>query len=378
VANEAANYFCTAHLLSVGEELIDAVSAWFANATDPKLQKLAKAFKNLQLLAHNPDDHDEVMLKTTQQMNTAFEPADGGQTWRLNRKPDAGDKSGPNFVPVQQDELQKLRALDATQRLRDTCVRQIAFLQHLFYCEWWKSRATTPAEEEMRKSTLAMAAELLKALEQYRIDTTGSGLLADLKKVIGFISPPKSGNYESVPNNKFYNWKDPATALVGLRSDWLFDLSQLIPVELLFSDLVPHKATQKPSGASVLDYVVKLPTWFQSIYTQFCRKWGPSAKTNTQQDFDKLADASTQGFYPLFVEWEAQYFHIPWENWILRELPNGLVKYELRLQESLSAKKELPNMSRRLAGRTPIVPEPAKSVKDQIEIVLRRSNPHDI
>ncbi len=42
-ANEAANYFHTAHLLSVGEELIDAVSAWFANATDLKLWKLAKA-----------------------------------------------------------------------------------------------------------------------------------------------------------------------------------------------------------------------------------------------------------------------------------------------------------------------------------------------
>ena len=76
VANEVANRFRTAHLLSVGEELIDAVSAWFANTTDPKLQKLAKAFKNLQLLAHNPGDHDEVMLKTTQQTNTAFEPAD--------------------------------------------------------------------------------------------------------------------------------------------------------------------------------------------------------------------------------------------------------------------------------------------------------------
>ena len=114
VANEAADYFRTAHLLSVGEELIDPVSAWFANATAPKLQKLAKAFKNLQLLAHNPDNHDEIILKTTQQTNTAFERADGGQTWRLNRKPGAGNKSGPNFVPVQQDELQGLRALDAT------------------------------------------------------------------------------------------------------------------------------------------------------------------------------------------------------------------------------------------------------------------------
>ena len=35
-------------------------------------------------------------------------------------------------------------------------------------------------------------------------------------------------------------------------------------------------------------------------------------------------------------------------------------------------------MSYELAGRTPIVPEPAKSVKDQIEINLGRSNPHDI
>ena len=47
VANEAANYFRTARLLSIGKELIDAMSAWFANATDPKLQKLVKAFKNL-------------------------------------------------------------------------------------------------------------------------------------------------------------------------------------------------------------------------------------------------------------------------------------------------------------------------------------------
>ncbi len=163
---------------------------------------------------------------------------------------------------MQEDERQDLRALDATQRLQDTCVRQITFLQHLLYCGWWKSRDTTPAEEEMRNSTSAIAAELLKALEQYRINTTGSGLFADLKKVIGSISPPKSGNYESVPNNKFYNWKDPTIALAGLRSDWLFDPSQVIPVKSLVSDLMPHKATQKPSGASVLDYLVKLPTWF--------------------------------------------------------------------------------------------------------------------
>ena len=119
-----------------------------------------------------------------------------------------------------------------------------------------------------------MAAELLKALEQNRIDKTGSGLLADLKKVMGSISPPKSGNYRTVPNNEFYDWKDPTIALVGLRSDWLFDPSQLIPVDLLFSDLVPYNATQKPSGANFLDYVVKLPLWFQSIYTQFRRKLG--------------------------------------------------------------------------------------------------------
>ena len=137
------------------------------------------------------------------------------------------------------------------------------------------------------------AVELLKALEQYRIDTTGLGFLAELKKLIGSISPPKSENYKSVPNNKFYNWKDPTVELVGLRSDWLFDPSQLIPVELLFSDLVPHKATQEPSRASVFDYLVKLPTWFQSIYIQFCKNWGPFASVNTQQDFDKLVDAST-------------------------------------------------------------------------------------
>ena len=54
------------------------------------------------------------------------------------------------------------------------------------------------------------------------------------------------------------------------------------------------------------------------------------------------------------------------------------MNYKLGLQESLSAKKEIANMSRGLAGRTPIVPEPAKSVKDQIECLLRRSNPYDI
>ena len=96
----------------------------------------------------------------------------------------------------------------------------------------------------MRKSTSTITAELLKALEQNRIDKTGSGLLADLKKVMGSISPPKSGNYRAVLNNEFYDWKDPTIALVGLRSDWLFDLSQLILVDLLFSDLVLYNATQ--------------------------------------------------------------------------------------------------------------------------------------
>ena len=124
----------------------------------------------------------------------------------------------------------------------------------------------------MRKSTSTITAELLKALEQNRINITGSGLLADLKKVIGFISPPKSGNYRTVPNNKFYDWKDPTIALVGLRSDWLFDPSQLIPVELLFSDLVPYNATQKPSGANALDYVVKLPIWSRESQIEYIRK----------------------------------------------------------------------------------------------------------
>ncbi len=86
---------------------------------------------------------------------------------------------------------------------------------------------------------------------------------------------------------------------------------------------------------------------------------------------------NTQAWFPLFVEWEAEYFHVPIDKWEIEEEADGTIIGAIDRQQQLSSIKGIRNDVRVLSGRSLLQPQVSQALKTQLEEVLKQSTPED-
>ncbi|MCJ1395662.1 hypothetical protein MMC18_008548 [Xylographa bjoerkii] len=82
---------------------------------------------------------------------------------------------------------------------------------------------------------------------------------------------------------------------------------------------------------------------------------------------------NTQAWFPLYIEWEADYFHIPWDKWSLKKESDGTVIYALADGVQISGIKGIVDDKRTLSGRSLVLPEVSKTLKAQLNQLFKQS-----
>lgn len=420
-ADDAAEAFTMSQPVAIGTDLIDAIAAIFdapakKEHADPVV---AAAFRHLQVLAANPADGEDENSKSQQSKTTAFKPVHGGHFWKVRSEGKQSQKSPPattsEAVPPQPSAVQAttspqestedstetaaaarkaeaaaqaslLHSLNASQRLLDAAHRHSRFLQHLLFCEWWKARAagfteacasdvsTDDADDDGFESMQSWYQENLPATRDrvrqivtelltlhLREKQTQPGLVKALQDRILLLQQGKS--VEKVASDRFFSAKDPTILLSDMESSWPdeFD-ADTIPVQLNTQVTRQTDTTGQDDAWQLFqNEFTSLPSWVQACVDDLRHGWTVPESSD-----------SPQAWFPLFIEWEADYFHVPYEHWTLEETPAGTIQYRIKETVDLAGQAEIP---RGLSGRSNILPEGARALNTLVEQVASRSSP---
>ncbi|OJJ42078.1 hypothetical protein ASPZODRAFT_20804 [Penicilliopsis zonata CBS 506.65] len=379
-ADDAAEAFAQSHPVAIGTDLVDAMAAIFEAPakTDHADATLAAAFRHLQVLAADPEDDS----KTQQGKTSGFKPVHGGDVWKLRNDTEAGE-AGEAAQPAQAEAA--LDKLNASQRLLDAGQRHSRLLQHLLFCEWWKARAAGFADrwdgngstaeddgfesmqswyQEHLPETRSRTREILTELLTLHLrEKDGSvGLLAALQDDIRSLQGDSP--VEKIASKCFFSAKDPTILLSEMESSWPEEFAaDTIPVRLN----TQVRRLDDPAGHDdawqlFQTGLASLPSWVHACVDDLRHGWSmPGA-----------SDYAGQAWFPLFIEWEADYFPIPYQHWTLHETASGTVEY--RIKETVDV-AGLGAQPRGLSGRSNVLPEGAKAMATLVEQVVNRSRP---
>ncbi|KAK6499545.1 hypothetical protein TWF506_004174 [Arthrobotrys conoides] len=95
---------------------------------------------------------------------------------------------------------------------------------------------------------------------------------------------------------------------------------------------------------------------------KYFRKPRPSAPS--QDVTIKWGD--TQGWFPLFIEWEAEYYHVPFDKWSLKKEMDGTIIYAINDGLNLHEVKGIKSDRRVVGGRSLLLPQATETIENQI------------
>ncbi|KAF3923904.1 hypothetical protein ABW20_dc0106199 [Dactylellina cionopaga] len=85
--------------------------------------------------------------------------------------------------------------------------------------------------------------------------------------------------------------------------------------------------------------------------------------------------SNTQGWFPLFIEWEAEYYHIPFDKWSLKKEQDGTIVYAINDGLNLSEVKGIRSDRRIVGGRSLLLPQVSETIENQIQRLCDNAKP---
>jgi hypothetical protein len=322
----------------------------------------------------------------------------------------------PKFVP---DDLSlaRLNSLNETQRLLDSTRREMQTYRWELFADWWKYSSditlkTSPKEKQIRRLVQdhKTALEKLGRIEQLCRRKIDEDLLPHLQDPVTKHRIVEKGSADS-----FWSPKDPTILIPGLESPWPNDY--LNPLKVRFGSGLSREAKVAfPPGqewekldAFFQDYVEKALSWqsrvSRSLLFEFFHLHPKENTTDSWTEHiegilptyhdhpnsskvivvgrDPTAGSRdfwnmTQAWFPLFVEFETRYYHIPWDKWVLQEIRDiskplsptqlcyGLDDIGQKYQESV------------MNNRALILPQPGLSLRRNLEQIFSSVNVNDL
>ncbi|KAJ9633785.1 hypothetical protein H2199_009232 [Coniosporium tulheliwenetii] len=349
-----------------------------ADPTHLSLQQIEDDILKLQTLLLKQDDgidaHDEAkdLLHHDHYSRTS-----GGYIWHF------ASREGKDVKPhvPSRDEQLAISRMNAMQLLSDACLRQAKLLRWQLFAEWWKyvSQMTSNLEEQdaLAKHTKHRVEQLTTVL-----DTT----IAKLKACDDQVSKEgESVKCERGERGVFYKKSEPTMLIAGVASGWPADWADKLrvrtPKQVLEMPTVSGFEAQTALEKIVFDAIGSGP---QSEFVGLPRIQPPifddtqlplPGWANPLYHDARLRDqwGNAQPFFPLFVEWEATYLHIPFKDWDVQTY-EGQMRYGLNtyVGEGRSSDR------RRVGGRNLILPQAGYSLKNSIAQLFKNTNPADL
>jgi hypothetical protein len=285
----------------------------------------------------------------------------------------SGAPAIPSSIPLpssNSSEIDYLREINDWQYQMDTAARKLKYKQWCLFSVWWSYVSdinnSDPARIAFYKSLVdkyrSQAAVLTKL-----ISDPSTGLAGQIERVVrkkrnqGPIFRPLV-EARSIPQSTFFQRRDPTLCIAGMDSGWPAAYMGIVPVRL--NTQIRQEATPLFPKQITLSNISRI----LGILLK------EALSTQSHGQILGFKTWTAQPWCPLFVEWEATYFHIPFNKWSVDILNSpvdnnhGQVRYGV--SEVLSQHSEDSSDQRTLSGRAVLLPQPVVNLKALVAQVL--------
>jgi hypothetical protein len=319
----------------------------------------------------------------------AYDRVGGGLCWHLT-----GVKDGT--VPNAED-VAILMKMNDTQLALDNALRTVDGLRWDLFSDWWKWVSAADQTPDLQTKIAAEVTTITSRLGAL-IGPTSQPSVQSIASWMTEINNYKMQlpQAESSANDSFYQQKDPTMLVGGIQPGWQYDyLSSLLtrlesqtvtstiddPTWNTFQALLDLVGSKLPSEQSTINTcVLNLLGEFYALRPESTMIKPPAGKFfplyhDQGLNPGNIATApwrdrweNTQPWLPLYLEWEAEYFHIPYENWTLDQPSDGgparqlqyIIKPGVNLEDLQIAD------IRTLSGRVLMLPQASYSLSSSI------------
>ncbi|KAF8806759.1 hypothetical protein BYT27DRAFT_7166923 [Phlegmacium glaucopus] len=370
---------------------------------DSKPDPLAQDILSLQtLIIKQEEDPDSQLQGADILYDSYFKPSDGGQRWHVSGTATGTEDGKRPTIPAAQ-ELKDLNTVNEYQLALDHCTREMKWLQWLIWAEWWKFVTyRRPRTEDEKEDIKVKVDDMFNRHSELNSQT--SIWKTRMSNIISLY------NWECVASPRFYGSRDPTLLLCGIKSGWPTDYddflkvrldSQLVTVDDIYdgnpegwSDvLIALSKVSQKLPASIQDAAKALLTEFyvlrpvpkntlhlrssptDNILYPLYHDCGPDADTADSNEQRVWRDRwnGTQAWFPLFVEWEIEYFHINADYWV----PAPRRSYgPPKLYAQIDQDKDISNITnkRLISGRSLALPQTTAMLKQKVEQLLKNNS----
>ena len=398
--------------LAVGTTPMDALLTYVNShkSFDPDdIKEIEATISTLQRLLHARDDGVDAQREVADMvMNWNHMQFQGGSRFFLSGdKPQKhDDKAAENDMPVEiaQDETKPtqptdgekalLRELNRCQLLLDSCSRAYKRLQWRMFSMWWKYLSDVDGlskKDDIKPQVQHVLTPKLDKLKRKILSyqTTTADLLKKLPTATSGVQQP------------FAQTRDPTLLVGGIKSGWPDEFLKKVKVRIAFQVDRSNDPLDSFSEAMIGKIPDILRPAARSLLHEFASlaPGGPALDEGYVEplyhDRDVTVDPeefpeapwrdrweNIQPWFPLFLEWEGEYTHIPYDHW---ELENRIVHNSLagpRLRYGIKDESILYNAdlapplvrTRTISGRVLILPQPNFSLTSKVEQLLSETS----
>ncbi|KXH28815.1 hypothetical protein CSIM01_03465 [Colletotrichum simmondsii] len=424
VADELCAKLMKDKSVSVGVTPLDSIMAHVhdqaANGA-PEFEQVYKDILQMEKLLIAQDEDVEAQLRASTLIEDAkFKRQEGGKRFVFANTKDEDQPTGiskPEDQPAQRlpekEELVDLLALNRDCIVNDTALRLKQSRQWDMFSLWWlflRDRDSLVLERQPKheRETLRSSIEALgKASEDLKasIPIHGKDSHLIMPPVIGQLSDTQKTRAKLVHTlqggvaKPFFQPSDPTLMVSCIPSSWPKDFLDNLKVRLntqcpfdgkmksldapweKFFDNVLEKCCLPDLALDAKRLVEEFASLQKDRGSWDCPKdtflplyHDHEVKSNGEADETRWRDRwnSEQPFFPLYLEWDIEYFHVPYRFWHLNDttrdgLKPSQARYSLDAKAYLEYRASQKKDDRRtLSGRSLILPQPTFSLESKV------------
>ena len=374
------NAFDTAHPLAVGTNALDSLFGWLSIPGQSVPADIRAQLLRLQSYVLDINDNLDSQLQAEDLIATNnFVPTPCGTRYHF------ADPS-----TIQDGWLQNLIDRNAQQSRYDSLLRQYEHFKADMFSLWWKFVC------DDGKSTTADPTTLKNAVQTLQGKMKNNQLL--LKGgLIKLQSPAFEAAIQPSAEVSFYMQRDPTLLVAGLQSAWPKNINDKVNVRLqeqISPVNAPPRTDLNPNSLILAQLRKKVDSTLYSPIAQFWEEcdrlsgadnyfsgYDPPANNSlVNPDFhddkgDQWTTTNDNGWFPLFIEWEIEYYNIPWEHWqFAPHGDEGRFGYGLKDGVDLVA-LGLADDYLVINGRSPVLPQASAVLETALKQVFAKVNP---
>ena len=383
--------------VAVGTTPLDSLLAYVRvhqeDGNDTSIQKVMQVILNVQKYLLVQEDTVDGQEQADELLyNYNFNATSGGKHYHLAR---AANPKVPTEKP-EDKVVDVLTGLNKQQARLDSLDRVVERLRWKLFARWWELVTIGPSDSNQKANCKTQVDGIAKKLEKLM------GIRKDCEEARDAIAKEKNLQHlitdktiDTSAHPSYFTQRDPTLLVGNIQSAWPQDWLEALRVRLN-TDITTWKKRTTRDDVSISRLPENIRETVTALVDEFIDLI-PDTDGSRIVPADTLKplyhDAAdigysprrdiwgdTQPFFPLFLEWEAEYAHIDFSSWSLEERSataqgSAKLRYEIEGQQPLydapqwKGEKKKQNL-RMLSGRVLITPQPSFSLQAQIRQVF--------